>query len=318
MSLTVEGQKCPVCNGYMFDEDDIVFCPKCGAPHHRECYHAVGHCGLEQFHDTENEYRRPEAHTEEAQPENKEKTGEAVIKVRCISCGEEFYANEESCPQCGAPAPGRIMYTPFGTPVNFDPLGGVPPQFKLEDGTSAKDVANYTAINTPRYVRKFFSLGNSLGKKKRTSWNWAAFLFPGAWFFYRKIYFPGALFFIFTVIATLLTSALQYAFGDMTFATTNEMANYMAQHPEIIISWPGAIFLAGSILNLIVRIFAGLFGDWMYRSSALERIKQAKEDIDSEDSEPLRIRKKGGVNLFLGVLMYWAVNWAYYLIALFI
>lgn len=314
MSLTVEGQKCPVCNGYMFDEDDIVFCPKCGAPHHRECYHAVGHCGLEQFHNTENEYQRPKDDKKTAQPENKDKTRDIVIKVRCTSCGEEFYANEEQCPRCGAPAPAPVMYTPFGTPINFDPLGGVPKECKLEDGTSANEVANYTAVNSPRYVKKFFSLS----KKQRTSWNWASFFLPGAWFFYRKTYFPGILFFILTVITTLLSSAWQYALGDITFSTTNEMAAYLAQHPEIFYSWPGAISLIGSVLNLVLRIFSGIFGDWLYRSSALERIKQAKEDNDSEDSEPIRIRKKGGVNLFLGLLMYMAVNWACYLIDLFI
>ena len=46
MSISIEGEKCPVCGAYLFDEDDVVFCPECGAPHHRECYNAVGHCAL--------------------------------------------------------------------------------------------------------------------------------------------------------------------------------------------------------------------------------------------------------------------------------
>ena len=31
MSISVEGEKCPVCGAYLFDKDDVVFCPECGA-----------------------------------------------------------------------------------------------------------------------------------------------------------------------------------------------------------------------------------------------------------------------------------------------
>lgn len=30
--------KCPVCDKQFKKGDDIVVCPECGAPHHRECY----------------------------------------------------------------------------------------------------------------------------------------------------------------------------------------------------------------------------------------------------------------------------------------
>ena len=58
MGVTVEGQKCPVCDAYLFDNDDVVFCPECGAPHHRECYHSIGHCAFESTHGTEQQYKR--------------------------------------------------------------------------------------------------------------------------------------------------------------------------------------------------------------------------------------------------------------------
>ena len=60
MSLDTKNQKCAVCSAYLFDEDDVVYCPVCGAPHHRECYLSIGKCGLEEFHGTEKEYKKPE------------------------------------------------------------------------------------------------------------------------------------------------------------------------------------------------------------------------------------------------------------------
>lgn len=33
-----KNEKCPVCNQEFKDGDDIVTCPVCGTPHHRECY----------------------------------------------------------------------------------------------------------------------------------------------------------------------------------------------------------------------------------------------------------------------------------------
>ena len=53
MSADLKGKTCGVCHAYLFPEDDVVFCPVCGAPHHRECYNKIGHCALEEAHGTE-------------------------------------------------------------------------------------------------------------------------------------------------------------------------------------------------------------------------------------------------------------------------
>ena len=53
MSLNDKGSSCVRCHAYIFPEDDIVYCPICGAPHHRECYNTLGHCALEELHGTE-------------------------------------------------------------------------------------------------------------------------------------------------------------------------------------------------------------------------------------------------------------------------
>ena len=47
-----EKYKCPVCNQQFSRDDDIVTCPECGTPHHRECYGLTGHCVNRGLHST--------------------------------------------------------------------------------------------------------------------------------------------------------------------------------------------------------------------------------------------------------------------------
>ena len=37
-------KKCPICSEKFKADDDIVVCPKCGAPYHRSCYEKEGRC----------------------------------------------------------------------------------------------------------------------------------------------------------------------------------------------------------------------------------------------------------------------------------
>ena len=41
---------CPVCDRKFESADDIVVCPECGTPHHRDCYDELGHCFYEDRH----------------------------------------------------------------------------------------------------------------------------------------------------------------------------------------------------------------------------------------------------------------------------
>ena len=55
MVLFKEGS-CPVCNRPFGEDDDIVVCPECGTPHHRECWQLVGHCVNKGLHKAQYNY----------------------------------------------------------------------------------------------------------------------------------------------------------------------------------------------------------------------------------------------------------------------
>ena len=63
-----EGQACPVCGKAFEETDDIVSCPECGAPHHRACWLAAGHCHFADRHGTPEQWTRPEADTATEEP----------------------------------------------------------------------------------------------------------------------------------------------------------------------------------------------------------------------------------------------------------
>ena len=42
---------CPVCSNDFNEDDDVVFCPECGTPHHRDCYINLGECKNSALHN---------------------------------------------------------------------------------------------------------------------------------------------------------------------------------------------------------------------------------------------------------------------------
>ena len=285
MSLSVEGQKCPVCHAYLFDDDDIVYCPVCGAPHHRDCYNALGHCALIEKHGTAEQYdasayKQEETHIEEETEQN---------VVRCRFCGNEIENDANFCPHCRAPRESVII----------NPFGDIKKDTVLEDGVTAEQLAHFTLINPSRYVKKFFSLN----KKNKTSWNWAAFLFPCEWSLFRKCYKSGILMGILLVSAALLTFPLEKALSQFVLENANyqEVMTVLLQNSEKIGLLPMILSLVSGAITLGVRIFAGLFADYIYRGTAIERVKEIESSPDEKDD---LYRKMGGVNVILFAAAY--------------
>lgn len=59
--MDYKGCKCASCHKVLKEGDDIVICPECGAPYHRECYAAEGRCVFSAKHGKGFEYVPPEA-----------------------------------------------------------------------------------------------------------------------------------------------------------------------------------------------------------------------------------------------------------------
>ena len=340
MSLHVEGQDCPVCSAHLFDDDDVVFCPICGAPHHRECYKAVGHCAFEADHGTPRQYERPAPHTE---PENDAPPKkEARADKTCPHCGKPCAKDTLFCPNCGqnlsgGPANGsQAGYNPYGQagqqpygqpggqgpyqntgappfggygPVMPDPYGGVNPEEEI-DGVPAKDMAKFVTANTQRYIPKF----KKLHAKANGSWNWAAFLFPSGWLFFRKCYKPGILALLLSFISSALFMPIQIFMNDVmsslpTKVSTMDAYAAMMQHMGEAGTFAWVTLGVGLLLSLTVRIIFGVYADAIYKRRVISGIQKIKSSEDLLEDYEGNLLRKGGVNFIMLLVALMASNW---------
>ena len=304
-----KNKQCAFCKALLFEEDDIVYCPVCGAPHHRDCYSSCGHCALEHLHGTAEEY--------DPHPEND--NNEIPLDREghsCKNCGKISSSDTIFCPYCG-----RVFaekddadkndfggekgnsngQNPFATSLMFDTLGGIDKDAEI-DGIKAGVVASFVRMNSRRYVPIFAHFAEH---KKKRSWNWSAFLFPSAWNAYRKNYIISAFFAALTVcsfyLITSLATATNAYLGQLpvdTGLTFEHLGNAFASVGYM--HW--ILFAVGIGLDLIARIVCALYGDSWYKTACFEKLKAINELDDTDEAKQMFIRK-GGVNQFLGLLL---------------
>lgn len=282
MSTDINGKKCACCGAYLFDEDDVVFCPVCGAPHHRDCYNSKGHCAFESLHGTDRQYDKVQKETAEKEQPN-------------TQSAEQNTNNANDFNNAGP--------MPF---LQFDMLGGIAKDFDLGDGVTANDAARFVLTNTHRYIPKFAAA--KYGKK--ASFNWLAFLLPPAWFLSRKMYKIGIFVLVLAVSLTLLTFPFMLDFQN--YLNADDPYNYSVIAKifrENIGNFEKSAmitFFAASLGNILLSFFCGIFGDYLYRNHALSSIKEIKKEcLNYEDN----MRKKGGVNLFAAMIALFVVEY---------
>ena len=172
-------EKCPVCNNTFNTDDDIVVCPDCGTPHHRECYKENTKCANHEKHGEDFRWEPSFVSAEEAE-KVKKPTEEKSIYQQALEMAEMPF------PTIQAERINPFFREKFGD---------------LEDGISAEDVAIFVRQESHRYVSKFKRITEG-----KLSWNWAAFFFTPYWFFYRKLYKIGAV-----IFAIFLSSSCNYS-----------------------------------------------------------------------------------------------------------
>lgn len=282
---------CALCNAYLFEEDDIVYCPVCGAPHHRECYNSIGHCALEDKHGTENQYDLLKKRTE--------KSTEIEIKFAQNNPANDTYT------------PGDEIFENL-PPMDF--LGGIPADFEIEKGVTAKEARNFVISNTHRYIPKF----TELSRKNKSSWNFIAFFFPTEWLLSRKMYKKGILIGIFVIISTLMSIPLNNTLLNLGFfdlKSYNDMSQFLVTNLANIHWGSMLIALLGSTISLILRLVVAMLGDFWYREHTISKIKEIKETSDDIAED---FRRQGGVSLFMFLLGLLATQYLPSIIAMFL
>ena len=281
-------EKCPVCEKEFANDDDIVVCPLCGTPHHRDCYKKNGECS--------NYDKHSEGFRWTPSKENKLVT-EDTAPLPPVDTAIE---NEQP-----------ITNAFFGA----NPLSQFPQD--IEEGVSAEDVAGFVQIHAIKYLRNFF-----YAKSNKKTFSWAAFFFTPYWFFYRKMYKLGATFMALSLLLTVgfnILPPVQTLYNDMTEwtekynvenvqdLTEEEFTQAYAEQQEFITSNPTgvALMLTQGALSLALQVFAGFKANKWYYNHTITNIKKIKSEEPDTQKQKLLFFKKGGCSVgavFLAVL----------------
>ncbi len=317
MNQETENKQCPICKGYLFEDDDVVVCPVCGAPHHRDCWQTVGHCGLETDHGTDRQYDKAAAKAEEAAEKERSESRE------CAYCGRLSNSHDGNfCPYCGQAYDNGRPHSQRGNaphvfvggmPFNENSYGGIPKDSKIED-VKVEHIGKFVGSNAHRYVPRFAALN----KHSKGSWNWAAFLSPEAWCFSRKMYFQGAVFLILAIAAGLCAYPLEVELAQFlseqgttaSYGTYNLLMNNIGEFSLLSI----IMAVVSTVLSLVPKIICGRMGDWMYRSFTLDSVRKITSDGEVEDLDATLL-SKGNVSLWLAALILFVSSYLPQLIA---
>ncbi len=307
MSQETENKQCQICKGYLFEDDDVVICPECGAPHHRDCWQTVGHCGVADDHGTERQYDKVVS--------EKSKT-ETDEERTCPSCGKTAKTEDGNfCPYCGKPYFGQTNSHhgagPFqggpnvftgGMPYAPNTFGGIPKDSKIED-VKVEHIARFVGSNVHRYVPKFATLN----KHNKNSWNWAAFLFPSVWCMARKMYTNGILLLVLALASGLSIIPFSNFIAQFYVEGMTQTQLYTEAFKNIgkIGVVPIVLLGVSLVLNFVPRIIMGIKGDWMYRGFTLGKVKKITADPEVDDLN-MTLLRSGSISLLLMMLTFFA------------
>ena len=338
------GAECAYCKKIFEDTSDVVVCPECGSPHHRECWLENGRCANTEKHEegffwVMPEELRPKPEEPKPQPPaNAEgiqfKNGEnAVI---CPHCGSINYGNDALCMRCRRPLQnGFNGNVPDGEASSengnnlvdfYERFGGLHPETPVFS-IPASEYCDYIGEKkSGRYIRKF---ANMERYDRKFSVSICAILFGPIWFFYRKLYKEGLIFFLISLIIsgvvtfTSITEPAKKMYqgvsviyekvqnGELTAAEMQDELSKLdeefynagyseADNQKLII---GELFSFLSYFNLFAMGFAA---NTLYKKKIIKDIMKTRGECSDMESYRQSLREKGGVSvssMIIGIIL---------------
>lgn len=325
--MRYENEKCPVCGEVFKGEDDVVVCPVCATPHHRNCYNENGKCANEEKHEEGFIWQK----TSEPEVKVEEKKEEPQDYSVCPECGTKNKKNALVCSNCASVINPEIrqQFIPQNvSTIYVDGKAVDKDEFIDEENTvSVKEAASFIQKKKESYIKVFL---DSKREKKKPKFNFAALIFGPYWFFFRKMYKPGfALLGVNFGLSFFATSFFYKAFASaFDFVMKNSQALTsatpdMAVYNEYMTIIKNCIhtnktsvliMLLFGVLMLGVNIFAGFKANGMYRDFVKNSILKIKKITPNEGVFYTYLFAKGGVSFMNPVLVSMALNYIYNII----
>lgn len=265
--IDYRGQTCIVCNEPFNTEDDIVVCPECGTPYHRDCYKREGRCINDSLHDSGESWQIIKRNEQEAE---KRAAHRAEMEEQAAEREREGMGD----------FPNAAMYD--GVRMNNDPCLGLDPEEQL-DGVTLKEMSSFIATNHFYYL-PLFRLMKQTGRKM--SFNLTCLFFPELYFANRKMWGMTLLsIFVQTILSLPSTFAL------------------FAQQTGLSFSWldmetTGFTLLLNltNLFDVAFTILCCFFGNYLYYRFALRKIKGVKKTVVNEEALHTDLHEAGGTS----------------------
>lgn len=280
------GQSCTSCRSVFKDGDDIVVCPKCGSPYHRDCYKKEGSCINTELHES-GESWQPEV-TALEQPAAAEnvvqrdavsgKTQDEALVV-CRRCGQTNDSKSGFCSRCGFPINSIEM------PPNIQNIAFFGSQVKNDtdiDGNTAGEYVKYVGKSWYYYLPRFQQFKSGA----KSSFNLSAFLFPELFFLYRKMIPMGIAMLALTTLLSFPSLIVRlYEFGS------GATPSFLQQ------DWFLTLGIMASAIMMIIRVVSGMFANFLYYKKAKRDIEAIKREETDPAKRDMAMKSKGGTTL---------------------
>ncbi len=300
-------QKCTHCNKLFEKDDDVVVCPVCGTPQHRECYEENNKCI--------NFHKHAEGYVWSAD-DNADDSQESSGFTICHNCGTKNSDDSFFCKHCSSPLTddtpnAQNVFT--GTGANpsgdFQGMPFVMSQLALEPN---KEIAeNVKLSEAQKYVKNnsiFYSLVfKRINEQNKSRFNISAFIFAGGWFLYRKQYLLGtiltvlfALFsltynVLYTPVMTMLESYNLIIEGSILY----DQLYILSREHQILFT----VLLLASFFKLALMVLCGLIANRCYYKHVVKKVRQAKDKFSTDNDINKHLEKTGGVNMILAYIL---------------
>ncbi len=330
--LNYENQPCAHCGNPLREGEDVVVCPVCATPQHRECWMQAGHCANDELHSSGYVWKKENinhtAKIKETESTNRvchicgsenpsdslhcgncgalfgESENKSEIPKQCAYCGTVNDSDARHCKNCGAPL---VSGGGFFTENPYLRDTGLADDEMIGENT-AGDLALFVQASSRRYLPKF----KRFAKGKKLSFNFAAFFFAPYWFFYRKIYKAGAFFTVMFVAASLMLSGLSTDISETAYQFTEKYGtfDYEAATEEEILAYEDELLKASEkfyneIKNpvLIVagvtfamNLICALCADYLYYKKILADMKIINDSVKDKNMKKMMIARRGGLS----------------------
>ncbi len=209
--MDYQNKFCPVCKADFTVEDDIVVCPECGTPHHRECWFSTGKCANTALHGLADDVSLTYKREVETTPAEEIKADETPTQHDFASKFLGMPDDEDE--------DGEGYSTERIKQEIAEHIEDIQSQRDkvLIDGKKAEYYEIAVQKNQRYYIPRFLAI--TTFTKKVLNYNTMAFITPFSWSIHRKMYKFAALFVALYMAILGFTGIYMYRDGEVLNAT---------------------------------------------------------------------------------------------------